>query len=102
MPRRGPGPGPKPGPGRSPGRARRSRRRRRRWRRRIVIGGAVVISGAHRSRKLKQQDVQQIEEYAGAPVEDLEEDELDEAISALGIQEEPLSDSDQAALDGAG
>lgn len=94
------GRGPKPGP--NPGRSRRSRRRRRRWRRRIVIGGAVVISGAHRSRKLKQEDVQQIEEYTGAPVEELEEDELDAAISELGIQEEPLSDSDQAALDAAG
>ena len=99
MPRRGPGPKPGPKPGRAPAGARRSRRRRRRWRRRIVVGGAVLISGAHRSRKLQQQDVQQIEEYAGAPIEDLEEDELDEAISQLGIQEEPLSDSDQAALD---
>jgi hypothetical protein len=77
-------------------------RRTRHWRRRIVIGGAVVITGAHRSRKLKQQDIQQIEEYTGAPVEELEEDELDEAIKELGIQEEPLSDSDQAALDAAG
>ena len=46
--------------------------------------------------------VQQIEEYTDAPVEELEEDELDAAISELGIQEEPLSDSDQAALDAAG
>jgi len=94
---RGPKPGPKPGP--NPRRARRSRRRRRRWRRRIVVGGAVLITGVHHSRKLKQQDVEQIEEYTGAPVEDLEEDELDAAISELGIQEEPITDSDQAALD---
>ena len=62
----------------------------------------MVISGIHRSRKFKQQDVEQIEEYTGAPIEDLEEDELDEAINALGIQEEPVSESDQAALDAAG
>jgi hypothetical protein len=43
--------------------------------------------------------VEQIEEYTGAPVEELEEDELDAAISELGIQEEPITDSDQAALD---
>ena len=50
----------------------------------------------------KQQDVQQIEEYYDAPIEELEEDELDEAISELGIQEEPLDASDEAALAAAG
>ncbi len=106
MPRRGrgpgPKPGPKPGPGPNPRRARRSRRRRRRWRRRIVVGGAVLITGAHRSRKLKQQDVQQLEEYTGAPIDELEDDELDEAMNNLGIQEEPMDASDQAALNAAG
>ena len=102
MPRRGPGPKPGPKPGRAPAGARRSRRRRRRWRRRIVVGGAVLITGAHRSRKLKQQDVQQIEEYTGAPIDELEEDELDEAMNNLGIQEEPMDSSDQAELNAAG
>lgn len=88
------GPGPKP--------AKRKARRRRRWRRRVVVGGAVIISGAHRSRKLKQQDVEKIEEQTGAPIEDLEEDELDQAISDLGIQEEPVSEGDEAALAAAG
>jgi hypothetical protein len=67
-----------------------------------VVGGAVLITGAHRSRKLKQQDVERIEEHTGAPIEELEEDELDQAISDLGIEEQPLDESDQAALDAAG
>jgi hypothetical protein len=61
-----------------------------------------LITGAHRSRKLKQQDVERIEEQTGAPIEELEEDELDQAISDLGIEEQPLDESDQAALDAAG
>jgi hypothetical protein len=88
----GPKPGPKPGPGPKPA------QRRHRWRRRVVVGGAVLITGTHRSRKLKQQDVEQIEAHAGAPIEDLEEDELDQAISELGIEEQPLDKNDEAAL----
>jgi hypothetical protein len=61
-----------------------------------------LITGAHRSRKLKQQDVERIEEQTGAPIEELEEDELDQAINDLGIEEQPLDESDQAALDAAG
>ena len=105
MPGRGPGPkpGPKPGPRRGPGPgpkpARRRARRTRRWRRRVVVGGAVLFTGAHRSRKLRKQDAQQIEEYyEGAPIEELEEDELDQAINDLGIEEQPLDASDEAAL----
>ena len=102
MPRRGPGPKPGPKPGPNPRRSRRSTRRRRRWRRRIVVGGAVLITGAVASRKFKQQDVEKIEEHTGMSIEDLEENELDQAISELGIQEEPLSESDEAALAAAG
>ena len=57
-----------------------------------------MITGAHRSRKLKQQDVERIEAQTGAPIEELEEDELDQAISDLGIEEQPLDESDEAAL----
>ena len=57
-----------------------------------------MISGAHRSRKLKQQDVEKIEAQTGAPIEDLEEDELDQVISDLGIEEQPVDANDEAAL----
>ena len=57
-----------------------------------------MISGTHRSRKLKQQDVEQIEAQTGAPIEDLEEDELDQVISDLGIEEQPVDANDEAAL----
>jgi hypothetical protein len=62
------------------------------------VGGAVVLAGAHHSRKLKKEDAAKIEEHTGVPVEELEEDELDQAISELGIQEEPVTAEDEAAL----
>ncbi len=98
MRRRGPGPG-RAGAVRH---ARRTRRRRRRWRRRIILGGAIVISGAHRHRKLRQQDAQRIEEHTGVPLEELEEEELDAAMSELGITEQTMTAEDEAAIDKAG
>jgi len=65
----------------------------------VVVGGAVLFTGAHRSRELSKQDAEQVEEYySGAPIEELEEDELDQAINDLGIQEQPLDANDEAAL----
>ncbi len=91
-----------PGPGRSARRVRRTARRRRRMRRRIIIGGAVVLAGAHRHRKLKKQDAQRIEQHTGVSIEELEEDELDQAMGELGIQEEALTAEDEAAIASSG
>ena len=117
MPRRGPGPkpgpkkrpGPKPGPKRGPGPkpAKRARRRsvrrvrRRTRRRRIIVAGAAVmmIGGAYTSYKVSKEEAQQIEEYAGKPVEELSEQEMDAALDELGIQDQELTAADEAAIE---
>lgn len=78
-----------------------SHRRRRRRRRRIVVGGAVLVAAgaaAYGAYKLSTKDVERIEEYTGAPVEELEDDELQGAMNDLGIQSQELDDQDKAAL----
>ena len=81
--------------------ARRVMRRRRR--RRVLIGGMIVLSvGAGAAAvKLTQRDAQRIEEHAGAPVEELTDDELTGAMKDLGIQSASLTPEDKAALEAA-
>ena len=76
------------------------RTRRRRRRRRVLVGGFVVLaaSGTYAAVKLSQQDAQRIEEHTGLPPEDLEDQDLHDAMQELNIQSEDLSDEDQAAL----
>ena len=76
------------------------RTRRRRRRRRILIGGFVVLaaSGTYAAIKLSQQDAQRIEEHTGQPPDQLEDQDLEEAMQELNIQSQPLTDEDQAAL----
>ena len=67
--------------------ARRTTRRvmRRRRRRRIMVGGMVVLaaSGTAAAIKMSQQDAQRVEQHAGAPVEELNEEELSAAMKDL-------------------
>lgn len=83
--------------------SRRTTRRvmRRRMRRRIIVGGAVMVTAgaaAYGAYKLSQKDVQRIEEHTGASIEELEDDELSGAMADLGIESQPLSEEDKAAL----
>jgi hypothetical protein len=48
--------------------------------------------------KLSQQDAQKIEEATGMPPEDLEDQDLQEAMEELDIQSQPLTPEDEAAL----
>jgi len=63
-------------PGRAMGRARRTRRRRRR--RRVMLVGGLVAFGAH---KMSQKDAKRIEEHTGVNPEELEDAELEQAMS---------------------
>ena len=76
------------------------RTRRRRRRRRVLVGGFVLLAagGTYAAVKLSQQDAQRIEEHTGLPPEDLEDEDLEQAMSELNIQSQPLTDEDQAAL----
>jgi hypothetical protein len=58
----------------------------------VLIGGGALVY------KLTKQDSQQIEEYTGIPPEQMEEEDLKQAMQDLNIQSQPLTSEDQAAL----
>ncbi len=97
--RRGRGPGPRRGPGPGPRRGRRrmvrrSRRRtRRRRRRRVALVGGLVAFGSY---KLGKRQVQQVEQHSGRSVEEMSDQEVQQAASELGIQPEEMTVEDQA------
>jgi len=78
------------------------RTRRRVRRRRVMIGGFVLLaaSGTYAAVKLSQRDAQRIEEHTGYPPDELEDQDLQDAMQELNIQSETLTDQDQAALGG--
>jgi len=80
--RRGPGPA---------GRGGRRRRRRRHRRRRVILVGGMVAIG---TKKMSAKNAQSIEEHTGVPPEELEDDDLAEAMQELGIPNEELTDED--------
>ena len=67
-----------------------------------MVGGAVVLAAgaAGAAIKLSSDDAQRIEEHTGIPPSELEDDDLTEAMNELGIQSQPLTAEDQAALSG--
>jgi len=70
------------------------RRRRRRARRRIVLAGGMIAFGAH---KMSQSQAKQIEEHTGVPPEELEDDDLQAAMTELDIPKQELTAEDRAA-----
>ena len=60
----------------------------------------LAASGTAAAIKMSQQDAQRIEQHTGMPPADLEDDDLTEAMNELGIQGQPASAQDQAALSG--
>lgn len=81
------------------GMMRRHRRMRRRMRRRLIVGGAVLIAAGTSAVKMSPQEVQQVEQYTGTKAEDLSEDQLDAAMSELGIEGQEPSDQEIAMLE---
>jgi hypothetical protein len=65
-----------------PGLRRARRRRRRMVRRRVVLVGGMVAIGA---KKMSAAQAEQIEEHTGVPPEELEDDDLSEAMQELDI-----------------
>jgi len=70
------------------------RRRRRRMRRRILLAGGMVAFGAH---KMSQSQAKQIEEHTGVPPEELEDEDLEAAMTELNIPKQELTAEDRAA-----
>jgi len=74
--------------------------RRRMVRRTVVVGGMIVLAAAGTAAaiKLSQQDAQRIEEHTGLPPEQLEDQDLEQAMQELNIQPQPLTPEEQAAM----
>ncbi len=70
-------------------------------RRRVVIGGAVLLAVGMTATKLTKPEVEKIEQHTGKKAEDLSEDELDSAMSALSIEGQEPSDKEVAMLEAA-
>jgi len=78
---------------------RRHRRMRRRMRRRMLIGGAVILAIGTSATKMSQSEVQQVEQHTGMKAEDLSEEQLDAAMSDLGIEGQEPTDQEIAMLE---
>jgi len=76
------------------------RTRRRMIRRTVLVGGMVLLAagGTAAAIKLSQRDAQRIEEHTGLPPEQLEDQDLNQAMQELNIQPQPMTAEDQAAL----
>lgn len=78
---------------------RRHRRMRRRMRRRMLIGGAVILAIGTSATKMSQSEVQQVEQHTGMKAEDLSEEQLDAAMSDLGIEGQEPTEQEIAMLE---
>ena len=74
--------------------------RRRMVRRTVMVGGMVLLAagGTAAAIKLSQNDAQRIEEHTGLPPQDLEDQDLEQAMQELNIQPQPLTPEEQTAL----
>ena len=68
------------------------RRHRRRRRRRILLVGGMLAFGAY---KLSKRDAKRVEEHTGKDVEDLSDQELEQAMDDLNIEKQKRDASDQ-------
>jgi hypothetical protein len=66
----------------------------------VMVGGFMLLAagGAYAAVKLTQKDAQKIEEHTGIPPDELEDEDLEQAMQDLNIQSQPLTEEDQAAL----
>ena len=82
--------------------SRRTTRRvvRRMRRRTMVVGGMMVLAatGTAAAIKLSQQDAQRIQQHTGLPPDQLEDQDLNQAMQELNIQSQPLTAEEQASL----
>ena len=68
------------------------RRRRRVRRRRVVLVGGMVAFGAY---KMSTKDADRIKDHTGMDPEDLEDEDLEEAMDDLGIPKQTVTADDQ-------
>jgi hypothetical protein len=58
----------------------------------------LAASGTAAAIKLSQQDAKRIEQYTGIPPDQLEDQDLNQAMQELNVQSQPLAPEEQAAL----
>jgi hypothetical protein len=65
-----------------------------------MVGGFMLLAagGTYAAVKLSQKDAQRIEEHTGLPPDQLEDQDLEQAMQELNIQSQPITAEDQAAL----
>jgi hypothetical protein len=80
------------GVGRPPVARRMARTRRRRRRRRVMLVGGLVAYGAH---KMSTKDADRIKEHTGVDPEELEDAELEQAMTELNIEKQAVTAADQ-------
>jgi hypothetical protein len=72
---------------------------RRRMRRRMIVAGGVIIAVGANATKMTQSEVDQVEQQTGMKAEDLSEEQLDAAMSDLGIEGQEPTDQEIAMLE---
>jgi hypothetical protein len=68
-------------------------------RRRMLVAGAVILAIGSSATKMTQSEVQQVEQHTGKKAEDLTEEQLDAAMTDLGIEGQEPTDQEVAALE---
>jgi hypothetical protein len=56
----------------------------------MLVGGMVAFG----ARKMSQADAARIEEHTGVSPEELEDEDLDQAMSELGIEKQEVTEAD--------
>ncbi|HSG16070.1 MAG TPA: SHOCT domain-containing protein [Anaerolineae bacterium] len=67
------------------------RRRRRRRRRRVILVGGMIAVGAY---ALSKHDTERVEQHTGKSAEELNDEELDQAMNDLNIDKQELTDEE--------
>ncbi|HUT82100.1 MAG TPA: zinc ribbon domain-containing protein [Candidatus Bathyarchaeia archaeon] len=69
------------------------RKRARRW----LIGGAILlaIAGTHRAVKLREEDARRLENHYGRPIDELNEDEINQGMQYYNMQPLTIEDDDR-------
>lgn len=73
----------------------------RRRRRRVMVAGAVIVGTTESMVKLSQQDADKIQQTTGKSPEDMDEQELQQAMQQTGVQAQPVTAEDQQAMSSA-
>ena len=76
----------------------RRRRMLRRRRRRVMVAGAVVVGATTSMAKMSQVDADKIQQTTGKAPEDMDEQELQQAMQQTGVQSQPVMEEDKQAM----